>query len=318
MQSQENELLGKFSLIANTSHYLLYALASMADRSDNPSARSNNGNNSSNENMEMGSDAAFMATTPSNASKVDEEGNATDSTFIHNQIMIQRSPSTAAAHAHALSRKLSTKSNQNLEAAQGPSISTLLLDNDEERAQRGREGRASTSSLIEDNPDCKLAKSSSISTHGSTKSIKSSKSVRSVHAVGSYPLGSLRVHSPSPTRSDSGKRSFLKSGDVIIIRSIPPGSMVGYDTRAFVIKDKDEFEGIRSIPPGAHFLWGGSSASSLRSGFWIMTSKKATDELGEIHVKRWDKENEVLDEASNRISISQSQTYRQFGLSTVF
>jgi A1 cistron-splicing factor AAR2 len=270
----------------------------MADHIEDPSVDSNGSNNNTIFNMEMDSNAAFSTITSANAPKVDKTSTTEDPTFVQNQISIQRSPSTAAAHASVLSRRLSNKSNGSHEAATAPSISGVFHDNGEERVGRGRGRGSSTSSLIEATTKCNLTKSPSVYTQSSGHSIKSSKSVRSVHAVGSYPLGSLRVHSPSPTRPGSETRSFLKSGDVVVIRDIPPGSLIGYDTRGFVIKKKDEFEGIKAIPPGAHFLWGGSSSSSLRNGFWIMTSKKATDDLGEIHVKRWDKENEVLDEVS--------------------
>ena len=115
--------------------------------------------------------------------------------------------------------------------------------------------------------------------------------------MGTYPLGTLRVHSPSPTPPPTGETSeCLKSGDVIIVRDIPIGSLFGYDTKSFDIKQKERFEGIKNIPPGSHFIWGGSSKSSLRNGFWIMSSKKASNGFGEIIVKRWDKYNEVLEE----------------------
>ena len=88
----------------------------------------------------------------------------------------------------------------------------------------------------------------------------------------------------------------MKSGDIIIVRDIPLGSLIGYDSQSFEIKQKDQFEGIKEFPPGAHFIWGGSSKTSLRNGFWIMSAKRATDEFGEIFVKRWDKYNEILAE----------------------
>lgn len=263
------------------------------------------GTNKSNNLFHMDSDEAFSATPLiAIASKVDNNATIADPTFMQNQIFIQRSPSTAISHASALSRKLSVKSNGSHEAATGPAITGVAIDNGEDRAGRGRGRGDSTSSLTEATYNCSLAKSSSVSTNGSTKSIESAKSVRSVHAVGSYPLGSLRVHSPSPTRGGTETRYFLKSGDAVIIRDVPAGSLFGYDTRGFVIKGEDKFEGLKDIPAGAHFIWGGSSAASLRNGFWIMTAKKASDELGEIHVKRWDKENEVLDEVSNYFQIA--------------
>ena len=260
--------------------------------------------------FQMDSDAGFCATPlVANTPKVDNTATTTDTTFMQNQISIQRSPSTAISHASALSRKLSTKSNGSPEAT-GPSISGVLHENGEhERVGRGRGRTDSNSSLIEATNKCNLAKSSSISTNSSvksTKSVDSAKSVREVHTVGSYPLGSLRVHSPSPTRGGTETRSFLKSGDAFIVRDVPTGSLFGYDTRGFVVEAGDNFEGLKDIPPGAHFFWGGAEKASLRNGFWIMTAKKASDEIGEVHVKRWDRENEVLDEVSDHLSADQS------------
>ena len=247
----------------------------------------------------MDSDEAFTATPLiANASTADNNSATADPTFMQNQISIQRSPSTAISQASALSRKLSVNSNGSHEAVTGPSISGVLLDNGNEKAGRGRGRGSSTSSLIEATSNCNLAKSSSVSTHSSKKSVASAKSVHSVHAVGSFPLGSLRLHSPSPTQGGDEKRQFLKSGDVLVVRDVPSGALIGYDTRGLSIKD-EKFDGIKDIPPGAHFVWGGSTVSSLRNGFWFMTAKKATNDLGEIHVKRWDKHEEVLGEVIN-------------------
>jgi A1 cistron-splicing factor AAR2 len=61
-----------------------------------------------------------------------------------------------------------------------------------------------------------------------------------MHAVGSYPLGTLRVHSPSPPREskhDYG-HDLLRSGDVIIMSNIPTGSLLGVDTKAFEIQTR--------------------------------------------------------------------------------
>jgi A1 cistron-splicing factor AAR2 len=274
----------------------------MAEHSSDPFIANNNKDPNDVFEIEMGSDAAFTA-TPANTSQIGEDNTTNNPTFIQNQLSIQRSSSTAAAQASALSRSLSIKSNGSPEIATGPTIAGVL-DDSEDRVGRGRGRGDSASSLIAATTNCTLTKSPSVSTNGSTKSVKSSKSVRSVHAVGSFPLGSLRVHSPSPTRPGAEKRAFLKSGDVVIIRDIPPGSLIGFDTRGFAIKEKGDFEGIKAIPAGAHFLWGGSSTGSLRNGFWIMTSKKATDELGEIHVRRWDKEKEILDEVRTAFQLS--------------
>ncbi|TAQ85068.1 hypothetical protein B7494_g6630 [Chlorociboria aeruginascens] len=260
----------------------------------------------------MGTDDAFSATpivSLSDASKINDPATKTDPTFMQNQISIQRSPSTTQSQATALSRKLSVKSNGSYDAGLNQSGIVSLLtyangsgnssgngNNVEEGRGRGHERLDSNSSFIEATNKCSLKKSSSTSTDRSTKSIHSAKSVRSVHVVGSYPLGTLRLHSPSPTRNAKlDAHDCLKSGDVAIVRDIPPGSVFGYDARSFTIKAEDKFEGVSQFPAGAHFLWGGSTEGSLRVGFWIMSSKRASDEYGEVHIKRWDKYNETLE-----------------------
>ena len=250
----------------------------------------------------MESDAAFHAmpiVNPANASKIEDQPSKVDPTFMQNQISIQRSPSTTKSQASALTRQLSVKSNGSYDAALGQSsLNNVLSVNDEQHRGRGRGD--SNSSVNEAINNCNLTKSSSTSTDRSTKSAKSvhsTKSVRSVHAVGSYPLGSLRVHSPSPTRTPNVEtHECLKSGDVFVVRDMPPGTIFGYDTRVIIMKTEEHFEGIREIPSGAHLIWGGSATSSLRNGFWVMSAKRASDEFGEIYVKRWDREHEILDE----------------------
>jgi A1 cistron-splicing factor AAR2 len=249
----------------------------------------------------MESDSAFHATplpTPTTA-KIGDYPSKNDSTFMQNQISIQRSPSIVKDQASALSRKLSIKSNDSHssnDANSGhPSITNILssIPQADEQMDRGRAYVGSTSCDVDARENIYLSKSNS---GRSGKSI-SGKSVRSIHAVGTCPLGSLRVHSPSPTRAPSGETyECLKSGDVVIVRDVPAGSLFGYDTRCLEITQKGQFEGIKNIPPGAHFIWGGSSKSSLRSGFWFMSSKKASDQYGEIIVKRWDRYGEVLEE----------------------
>lgn len=87
---------------------------------------------------------------------------------------------------------------------------------------------------------------------------------------------------------------MLLSGDVLIMRAIPVGSLIGFDAKAFAIKKEDQFEGIKEIPAGAHFVWGGSGVASLRNGFWIMSAKRASTDHGEIHIRRWDSYNEII------------------------
>lgn len=245
----------------------------------------------------MKSDSGFYAAAnrlrDANAPKAQDTTTATDPTFIQNQISIQRSSSTAQLQASALSRSLSLKSNaSNDPATSRPAIAGVLSDDEQEDHGRGRQD--SDSGIIEATKSCSLSKSSSTSTNRSTRSAKS---VHSVHAVGNFPLGSLRVHSPSPTRAPSvDTHECLKSGDVVVIRDIPAGSLFGYDTRSFTIAATDNFQGIRDIPPGPHFVWGSSASNTSRTGFWIMSAKRSSDEYGEIHVKKWSSYAETLSE----------------------
>jgi A1 cistron-splicing factor AAR2 len=232
-------------------------------------------------------DAGFSA-TPLIATTLPSPSNG-NSTFITNSLNIQRSPSTAKDQAEALARALSVKSaksNGSVDSSSRPStISNRLAGRHSELQERGRPRTDSNSSLIDATENCNLSKSSS------------NKSVRSVQATGNFPLGTLRVHSPPPTRPGSQpEHECLKSGDVFIARGIPPGSILGYDTQVLTISAHDSFEGIKDIPAGVHLIWGGSDLTSLRNGFWFISSKRASDEYGEIHVRRWDSQNEVLQE----------------------
>lgn len=245
----------------------------------------------------METDATFHVTPLVAVQADDNVTKLADPTFIQNQISIQRSPSAAKSQASALSRNLSIRSNASYDAGLSQSAILGVLSTSDDKVNRGRGRGDSNASLVEATGNCKLSKSNSTSTDRSVKSAHSSKSVRSVAALGSYPLGSLRVHSPSPTRLVNAKsHEFLKSGDVVIIRDITPGSIFGYDTEHFVVRVEGQFEGLKDIPPGAHFIWGGSAENSSRSGVWIMSATRSIDEFGEIHVRRWDKFSETLQE----------------------
>jgi A1 cistron-splicing factor AAR2 len=150
----------------------------------------------------MESDAAFHA-TPTIASSTSPKIGP-NSTFMQNQISIQRSPSTVKEQASALSRKLSLKSNDSHgsnDANQGHlGIANVLssIPQDDEQTGRGRIGGDSTSSIIEAENKGSLTKSSS--------ERSSTKSVRSLHAVRiiffpifrDYPSPSSRVLSKRP------------------------------------------------------------------------------------------------------------------------
>ncbi|KAK0099866.1 hypothetical protein ONS96_007819 [Cadophora gregata f. sp. sojae] len=254
----------------------------------------------------METDSAFTATPlvgpPTTCSTTDQSEaspSKTNTTFIQNQISVQRSPSTVKDHASALSRALSVKSNGSHENPQ-PAISALLISTPEATQRdvyqetRGREQTErgdSDASIVDSTNKCTLSKSSSE---------RSNKSVRSMQAIGTHSFGTLRVHSPSPTRAPNIKGlEFLKSGDVVVVRDIPVGVVFGYDTISLTIKKQGVFEGVKNLDPGAHFVWAGTRDGSLRTGFWLMSSKLASDEYGEVIVKTWDKYNEVLvDEVS--------------------
>ena len=129
-----------------------------------------------------------------------------DPTFMQNQIALQRNPSTTQSQASALARALSIRSNGSIDSplARKPSVrsngsgdSPLSPPGNEER--RGRSDSSGSSAILEESMgNLTLQKNPSTV---SLQSMKSARSVRSVGVVGTFPLGSLRVHSPSPTRS---------------------------------------------------------------------------------------------------------------------
>ncbi|KAG4027778.1 hypothetical protein MFRU_027g00680 [Monilinia fructicola] len=235
--------------------------------------------------------------------KTEETTIKSDPSFIQNQISLQRSPSTAKSHVSALSGQLSIKSSGSSPrlgfSALAINYDGDTVSEDDQRRSRSDFNRVNSGDVNKTN----LPKSDS---HSSGLSIRSEKSVHSVNVVGSYPLGSLRVHSPSPTRElGAEQHGVLKDGDVVIIRNIPAGTVFGYDTKAITIKTEGALEGVKQIPPGAHFFWGGAGNGSFRTGFWFMTMKLASDEYGETHVLRWDNYHESLEkelsEAEKRI-----------------
>ncbi|TGO50143.1 hypothetical protein BOTNAR_0404g00060 [Botryotinia narcissicola] len=225
----------------------------------------------------------------SETTKIEELTTKSDPSFIQHQISLQRSPSTAKSHVSVLSRQLSTKSNGSSPRL-GFSSLNITHGDDGQRRSRGD----SNGSIVEEVGKSTLLKSNSVS---SGLSLKSEKSVHSVNVVGSYPLGTLRVHSPSPPRERGVEHhEILEHGDVVIIRNLPVGTIFGYDTKAYTIKTEGTLEGVKQIPAGAHFFWGGSGNGSSRTGFWLMTMKLASDEFGDIHVLRWDSYHESVEE----------------------
>jgi hypothetical protein len=124
----------------------------------------------------MDSDSAFHATpinapaapiTTSTSPKISDYASKNDSTFMQNQISIQRSPSAVKDQATALSRKLSIKSNDSHgsndanQAHLGIASVLSSIPQVDERTERGRFVGDSPSSIIEATNACTLSKSSS-------------------------------------------------------------------------------------------------------------------------------------------------------------
>ncbi|KAI9646880.1 hypothetical protein NHQ30_004880 [Ciborinia camelliae] len=222
--------------------------------------------------------------------KTEEPATRSDPSFIQNQISLQRSPTTKS-QVSALSGQLSIKSNGSSPLL---GFSALAINHDDSKDNQKISCGDYNGSNTGEIKKAALQKSDS---NSSGLSIYSEKSVHSVNVVGSYPLGSLRVHSTSPTRELGVEHDeVLKDGDVVIIRNLPTNTMFGYDTKAYTIKTEGALEGVKQIPAGAHFFWGGSGNGSSRTGFWFMSMKLASDEYGETHVLRWDNYHESLEE----------------------
>ncbi|KAI6716306.1 hypothetical protein JHW43_001084 [Diplocarpon mali] len=255
------------------------------------------GNSGTQNLVSMESDAAFSVTpltAPQSAlssSDGDEATEKTNTTFIQDQLNIQRSSSAIKGHASALSRQLSVKSNSSYEVSQ-PAIPSLITTS--ENPHRDSHGHLneyitrgeSEASLVDAVNQCSLSKS---------PSEQSMKSVHSMQAIGTHSFGTLRVHSTSPGPPPNIKGiEHLKSGDIVVVRDIPTGVIFGYDTISFAVEQPGVFEGVKNLPPGAHLIWAGTCSGSLRTGFWLMSPKLASDQFGDVIVKRWDDYNEAL------------------------
>lgn len=210
------------------------------------------GNPNQDDSLYLESDEAFSATPIDNPSHQAPYDSPT-LRVMQSHASVQRSSSIIKEQASALSRQLSTKSNDSLDKNHQAIASVLAEDQGHGRAD-------STDSLD---------KSGNLSPSNSERSTRSVKSVMSLKTTGHYPLGTLRVHSPTKVMtSNPFEYDCLKDGGVIVIRDITPGTIVGYDTVSLTIGQKGKFEGVKNIPAGAHFVWAGSSSTSLRQGFW--------------------------------------------------
>lgn len=139
----------------------------------------------------------------------------------------------------------------------------------------------------------------------------------SIPVVGTFPLGSLRVHKaigsprppppagpPAPDTADmpplEGEEEdqqmvattagpLTGGGDIFLLLDLPPNSTVGCDARAIGI-GTSHFQGLRDIPPGPHLVWVSEPSAMSRCGYWFL----ATAQHPHVHVKQWDRFNEVL------------------------
>ncbi|WEW59094.1 hypothetical protein PRK78_004563 [Emydomyces testavorans] len=95
----------------------------------------------------------------------------------------------------------------------------------------------------------------------------------------------------------------------VVISNLPPGTLVGIDLFSFT--SSPNFHGVKDLPPGAHFLYTGTTESfSLRSGEWFYIGESSdsgrSDQLThpsyiDIRLRKWDKalETVVLVDESN-------------------
>lgn len=226
-----------------------------------------------------------------------------DSIMAHNNLVTQRS-SAAATKALVLSQSVRNRTAINGSEQVRSSPTRVVLDTkysqpDEEDDSYSTHSRHDSSSTTNDSLNtCDIQRA------GSSATIRSARSVRSVRGIGTLAIGSLRVHSPSPTRpTSSDVQQYLKNGDIVIVRDIPHGSLIGCDIGAIVVNELAHVEGFKDLPPGAHFFWASSPGTTERVGFWVMTSKKASDECAEIFVRRWDRESHVLAQETSTAEI---------------
>ncbi|KAJ4424113.1 hypothetical protein N0V82_001161 [Gnomoniopsis sp. IMI 355080] len=153
----------------------------------------------------------------------------------------------------------------------------------------------------------------------------SMRSHTSIPVVGTFPLGSLRVHkamdSPRPPQQPEGPTkpedtsdmpplegdedvvasaasppppppptTTAGGGDVFFLLDLPPNSTVGCDAKAMGT-GTSQFQGIRDIPPGPHFIWVSEPNAMSRCGYWFLARPQPQQV---VRVKQWDKFNEVL------------------------
>ncbi|GMH43240.1 hypothetical protein BSKO_11162 [Bryopsis sp. KO-2023] len=99
--------------------------------------------------------------------------------------------------------------------------------------------------------------------------------------------------SPSLYQVDLDPDSALdavKSGGTILLVDVPPGTCIGIDHNAFAVGEK--FVGVKMVPPGVHFI--SSSSGDSQGGFAPVVGFFVHVRPGDIVVRRWNKEEEML------------------------
>lgn len=228
-------------------------------------------------------------------------------TFMQNQIAVQRSPSTTHAHVSALARRLSIRSN-NSDKTPGatliPSNLGALVSEDSALVHSRSDSGSSLASLEDGLLACTLKKTPS------QRSAVSGHSVESIRHLGAFPPGTLRIHTVDVEASRPAQvvpHPCQQSGDVFVTRDISGGVMFGYDTQAIPIQNDGDFHGIKLIPPGAHLIWTGTAGEVHRDAFWIVTKKLGPEEYHKVHVRHWDKYSGTLKDESASVAEAHNQ-----------
>ena len=87
----------------------------------------------------------------------------------------------------------------------------------------------------------------------------------------------------------------------VLLLDLPPKSLAGIDLLSFTTTAR--FKGVRNLHQGWHFIFCSSNASfSVRHGAWFQVKQNSLNEP-ELHVKRWDVENEHLIQEANQTEL---------------
>ncbi|KAL2136348.1 hypothetical protein VTI74DRAFT_4180 [Chaetomium olivicolor] len=116
---------------------------------------------------------------------------------------------------------------------------------------------------------------------------------------------------PTPGAGDcQPPPACLSNGDVFRILGLPDKFIIGLD--AMAMTTSKSLPGFRDIPPGAHFLWVQQPDGVSRCGYWFVTGRH-----GVIHVKQWDKYEEVLRDAASEVEVHSQQNRLDVAYSTL-